>query len=120
MLQINNLSATVADKPILKGLSLGIGVVALPLLGGCMAVSSEERGELAVWDACTEAAIAARRNPDGSFRVNGRTMFFEVAYDCRAKFPDWDQAGKTTRGGKLLTRLYSRIGYRGGPEDNGN
>jgi hypothetical protein len=96
---------------------LGVLVVAAPLLGACMAVSNEERQELAVWDACTEAGIAARRNPDGSFRVNGRMMFFEVAYECRAKFPDWDQAGKTKRGAKLLTRLYNRIGYRGGPED---
>jgi hypothetical protein len=98
-----------------------IALIALAPLGcGCLAVSAEEREELAVWDACTEAGIAARLNPDGSFRVNGRMMFFEVAYECRAKFPNFDQGGKTTNGSKLLKRLYSRVGYRGGPEDKRN
>jgi hypothetical protein len=93
---------------------------AAALLGGCIAVSADEREELAVWDGCIEAAIAEYRDPQGQFLIDGRTVFFEVTYKCRALFPDLDQGGKTRTGQKLLNRLYSRIAYRGPPTSQEN
>jgi hypothetical protein len=96
-------------------LSVAIAAGSLTLLGGCMAVSADERKELAAWEGCIDGAIADRRDGSGRFRTDGRTVFFEVTHQCRALFPDWDQPGKTKRGQKLLDRLYNKLGIYGGP-----
>lgn len=92
---------------------------AFPFVAACQATTSEERAELAAWNGCIETAIAQRQVAGGHFRIDGSQVFFEVTYECRSVFPDWDPGpnGKSKRGRKLIDSLYSRLAnHRAHPE----